>query len=83
MQEKHLARPIFNSNLTELWPVYFPDTIVVYIEDLLKTQEENLFLHKDILELYFSNKKRSNGGTIKNVYVNEKKQSASLTFEDF
>ncbi len=75
MKEKHLYRPSFMKHKTELLQIYEPNKISVSYEVADK-------LSAEILELYFSNKKRSGGEEIKNLQMNDDHTSAVITFAD-
>ena len=64
---------------TELIPVYVPDTV------MLETKEkiQNFEFNKEILELYFSNKKRSGGENVTNIrFSSNNNKIAYITFMD-
>ena len=64
---------------TELIPVYIPDTV------MLETKEkiQNFEFNKEILELFFSNKKRSGGENVTNIrFSSNNNKIAYITFMD-
>ena len=64
---------------TDLLPVYMPDTIVIET----KENFDGLQINKEILELYFSNRKRSGGENLKNVkFSSRNNRVVYVTFRD-
>ncbi|CAF0924719.1 unnamed protein product [Didymodactylos carnosus] len=73
-KRRHSTRPKLNNNEISISDVYIPSTIMI----------RNLpdDISKDVLELYFSNKKRSDGGEVKEVKLDQENQHALVTFKD-
>jgi hypothetical protein len=64
---------------TELIPVYVPDTVILETKEKIQNFEFN----KEILELYFSNKKRSGGENVTNIrFSSNNNKIAYITFLD-
>ena len=86
MQRNHLRRPQLLGNKTGLYPVYLPDTVVVELND--PATGHNVKIHdvftKEILELYFSNKKRSgSGGSVLSITFNMRNNVVYVQFDKF
>ena len=77
MKEKHVNRPSFMSHQTDLLQIYEPIKVSVTID-----AKDSEFYSAEILELYFSNKKRSGGENIRHVEYNHERSQAFLTFAE-
>ncbi len=77
MKEKHSNRPTFMTHTTKLLQIYEPKKIAVSAEVAGKE-----ILSAEILELYFSNKKRSGGENIQHIEMNEEYTDAVIAFAD-
>jgi hypothetical protein len=65
--------------------VYLPTTIIVELDKSFTNLSSNLIqeaLSKEIAELYFSNKKRSGGESVKNVTLDLLNNRFLVTFSD-
>jgi hypothetical protein len=69
---------------TDIYPVLIADTVLVELDDSKSNKKQKLvfskLFNKEILELYFSNKKRSGGENVKKIKLNE--NYAFVTFAD-
>jgi len=64
---------------TDLFPVYIPFTVIIETREKI----ENFQFNKEILELYFSNKKRSGGENVRSIRFSSKNNKiAYITFKD-
>lgn len=80
VKKKHDLKPNLMNVKTDLYPVYQPDTVIIET----KENTDNFQLNKEILELYFSNRKRSGGENVKHVRLSSKdNRIAYVTFNDF
>ncbi|CAF0810463.1 unnamed protein product [Brachionus calyciflorus] len=83
LKKKHKHKPRILKNTTVVLPVYLPNTVVLELENDKSKKPLDTHLSAEILELYFSNKKRSGGHNVKNVKFEAKKNSAFVSFENF
>lgn len=74
MKEKHTMRPKFLEHKTELLQISEPKKLLVEFNE----SEFN----EELLDLYFSNKKRSGGEGVKRIDINREKTQAIITFSD-
>jgi len=80
IKKRHDLKPNLMNIKTDLFPVYMPDTVVIETKEKI----ENFQFNKEILELYFSNKKRSGGENVREISFNSKYHKiAYVTFKDF
>lgn len=60
---------------TDIFPVLIPDTVLVELDEAKSSKKPKLsfskLFNKELLELYFSNKKRSAGENVKKIKLNE------------
>jgi hypothetical protein len=70
-----------------IFPIYKPDTIAIELdkadlnlENILNPSRIHNAITKEILELYFSNKKRSGGENVKDITIDIKKKLAYVKF---
>lgn len=74
MKEKHTMRPTFLEHKTELLQISEPKKLLVEFNE----SEFN----EELLDLYFSNKKRSGGEGVKRIDINKEKTQAIIAFSD-
>jgi hypothetical protein len=80
IKKRHHLKPNLMNKKTDLFPVYMPDTVVIETKEKI----ENFQFNKEILELYFSNKKRSGGENVREISFNSKHHKiAYVSFKDF
>lgn len=58
LKKKHKSKPKILKNTTTVLPVYLPNTVVLELEEDNSNVQIEKNLNAEILELYFSNKKR-------------------------
>ena len=75
MKQKHSKRPTFMNQKTDLLQIYEPKKVIVSFD-----QHDSFTT--EILELYFSNKKRSQGENVIGVEINELGNQAVVIFGD-
>ncbi len=80
-------KPRLLNNKIVIFPIYKPDTIVLELDksdlnlaNMLNPSTMHNAITKEILELYFSNKKRSGGENVKNITFDIKKRLAFVKF---
>ncbi len=87
MKQKHSNRPNCLHNKTDLEPVYYPSTILIEFDSnpsqsTTATKIDENF-NKELVELYFSNRKRSGGDNILKCVYDANKANAFITYEDW
>ena len=89
VKKRHTNRPRLLNNKIVVFPIYHPDTVVIDLEksDSLMPVTGNTIIHekmtKEILELYFSNKRRSGGENVQQISIDAKKKFAYVKFSNF
>ena len=80
IKKKHSLKPNLMNTKTDLYPVYKSDTIVMETTEKFDRHQFN----KEILELYFSNRKRSGGENVRHIkFSSQENRIAYVTFGDF
>ena len=74
MKQKHSLKPTFKKHKTELLQIYVPNQIVVECDEAEFGAE--------LLDLYFSNRKRSGGENVEKVEFNAKQNHAVIRFAE-
>ncbi len=74
MKGKHSMRPSFLEHRTELLQIGEPRKVLVEFSEA--------DLNEELLDLYFSNKKRSGGEDVKAIEINRERTQAVITFPD-
>ncbi len=88
MKKNHAKKPSILGQLTNLFPVYSPNILLIEIENLHENFENKEmlvaeFFNKEFLEMYFSNRKRSGGdSSIRSMLVETAKNKAYILFEN-
>lgn len=74
VHRRHAVRPKLNDSEISVVEVTPPATVMI--------RNLPLDVSRDVLELYFSNRRRSNGGQVIDVTLNREHQHALVTFAD-
>lgn len=74
VRRRHAIRPKLNDSEISLTEVIIPATIMI--------RNLPLDISRDVLELYFSNRRRSDGGQVVDVTHDHEQQHALVTFSD-
>lgn len=74
MRKKYYLKPKLNDVRIEVQQVEKPSMIIAQF---------NQFISKEMLELYFSNHKRSNGGDLLQVIMDNSQKCAIVVFKEY
>ena len=75
VRRRHLSRSKLNNSEISLADVTPPATVMI--------RNLPVDVSRDVLELYFSNRRRSDGGHVTNVTLDHEHQHALVTFADY
>lgn len=86
LKKKHKKKPFLLKHNINVKPVYLPNKVMLEFKSEFLKHKTNIKLEDlftvDILELYFSNQRRSGGHDVKNIQFDTDKDRVIVSFAD-